>query len=1005
MVNTDIFNTPDISEIWKNKMINCGISEENIKRLLAYSSNIVDVFSRMQEKCIDDEDFKSIIEEFPQGEELILAFFISTGLEEAADLYNLIDWNTILLFPHLPEKPNPFQVSIFREIIKNRTVLERVKKEKLLNTDQIRNFLLNSENIPWITRLFFCMNIFEEKADIFQLLDLDDEFDISLNQIYSFLKKYFKYDIESDLYCFPEFNEYIHGADTLSTFYTGHFYLYFNRENLSDKIAEKIMNDPFNFSEESILSFITKLYEEGDIDKTNMDNFIRSIRSCISFWEKNNIEKESVDYSYFLENIDTFIEDDSNRKEMEELIFQIIDDSIDDPTFGMLYTFPIIDFKLSGYPDSFDTLIIFTYLKKIFEQREEAEYYFVLLFYCMSLENTFFYKNKECIRKIVESAIKILSNDDMNYILDFMFDKENEEDEINFEYQRMVLIEYAYHIVETNSIISNMQPHIELFSELLEKNPFSILLDDFHFHLALSKAFKLINNQALSDFITEFSDKTAILIENLKIDILIIKAILEEKRESTFDRICGIILESDKVDISELSIKIAEVIYFTQVKTTIYRDCPHLTSPETMFIHTNQHYPDFPKKNNNCKELWSLVHKLDTIVVLQALYDYFLLNNLAYNQSTQTYSFRPFYNYIDDYFINLLIVIDNILSLGENENSENIYNYYGWLAGIRCNPQYLEAYVRLWHFAEALHNNQPDSDKIKSCYFLLTDIVSEIQNEVHMQVVPEEELTAVCTPAREYLDKLRGLTQQKALHKLIKPFCDFPKNRWPNLTLDYLWCPVLLLMKQKGVFYALKMLLLIFRKLTTCVVRYDLGMKITKNYPQEESDPWIRVPQLIHYILKDIEETGQGIKVRKQLAEYLVSLLKPRDKTKEIEIPANLDDDWKKGWNPNCTEMHPIWRFAYIEAVVDLGVNPKGKLFYVLQHIETKDPAEFVRESARRAVKKIKSLKSGVKEGSNKRYLLNAWWQLRKAHFLTLGKEDLHNDDAVIQRSKEVREN
>lgn len=110
----------------------------------------------------------------------------------------------------------------------------------------------------------------------------------------------------------------------------------------------------------------------------------------------------------------------------------------------------------------------------------------------------------------------------------------------------------------------------------------------------------------------------------------------------------------------------------------------------------------------------------------------------------------------------------------------------------------------------------------------------------------------------------------------------------------------------------------------------------------------------------------------------------------------------------NATDFvdpRPVWRESYVQALTALRVNPGARahrtLFWLSQH----EPNEKVRKRAKSAHRQIRHLdrkKSNLDEGASpRRPLFEAFWFLRQAHIITLGKE-VDPAGAMRTRRKEL---
>jgi hypothetical protein len=144
--------------------------------------------------------------------------------------------------------------------------------------------------------------------------------------------------------------------------------------------------------------------------------------------------------------------------------------------------------------------------------------------------------------------------------------------------------------------------------------------------------------------------------------------------------------------------------------------------------------------------------------------------------------------------------------------------------------------------------------------------------------------------------------------------------------------------------------------------------------------------------------------LRQDMANDFVDYLKPAKKPRQ---PENYTEAEKaeQGFDVNYTEPSPIWRYAYIRALVDLGVHSDGRgHFYheILAKVAGEDPSEQVRNAAAKADKELNELRNGIAGNDNKKRLYEAFWWLRQAHMLSLGAA-IDTKEALKTRIQEWR--
>jgi hypothetical protein len=232
------------------------------------------------------------------------------------------------------------------------------------------------------------------------------------------------------------------------------------------------------------------------------------------------------------------------------------------------------------------------------------------------------------------------------------------------------------------------------------------------------------------------------------------------------------------------------------------------------------------------------------------------------------------------------------------------------------------------------------------------------------------------------------------------------------------------IMARESIWKGIKPLLIAFRSLDLQVLKNNLSIICSYDYPQknqnipEDIRNYINLPDKILNIFQSINYYAaeeEGITLRREFAKDLAEKLKPRDKNDPRLEPPKPPDNYPEKlldcWDTTLKEPHPVWRIAYIEAISVLGVNPlvnpvnKTNLHIILRKVSESDKSQNVRETARECAEKISKLRTGVDSGSNKRFLVNAFLHLKKAHYLTNKKECDFFDEKEAQKtnSYEVR--
>ena len=190
---------------------------------------------------------------------------------------------------------------------------------------------------------------------------------------------------------------------------------------------------------------------------------------------------------------------------------------------------------------------------------------------------------------------------------------------------------------------------------------------------------------------------------------------------------------------------------------------------------------------------------------------------------------------------------------------------------------------------------------------------------------------------------------------------------------------------------AIRPFLLALRSLTVPAVAPDLRYWTddrTCQNDEQPPEPWREIPDVIgtdfHQWAGHEQESDETLHdLRTRFAKFCLQRLSSRE----------------RGGPP--IEPSPIWRRGYIAAALELSINPGGRGHRMLDFARKHDPDEQVRQDAHRA---YLNLRRGPKLGqaSPRTAFFHAFWQLRKAHMLSLGQE-IHRGASESTRDREVR--
>ena len=199
----------------------------------------------------------------------------------------------------------------------------------------------------------------------------------------------------------------------------------------------------------------------------------------------------------------------------------------------------------------------------------------------------------------------------------------------------------------------------------------------------------------------------------------------------------------------------------------------------------------------------------------------------------------------------------------------------------------------------------------------------------------------------------------------------------------------------------LKSLLLAFTEMTVPAIASDLRYwpesdKEPPPHPYSQIPSWIGISMYPQNLRDELNRDPHLQGLREEFAKFCLERLKTKknDTNKKNKVSNYADGDF--------VEPRPIWRQCYVQALTALRVNPGGRAHRTLFWLSKNDPDENVRVYAQRAHRQIRHLnrnKPNLERGASpRRPLFQAFWSLRQAHLLTLGKEI---DQAGAQRTRQ----
>jgi hypothetical protein len=261
---------------------------------------------------------------------------------------------------------------------------------------------------------------------------------------------------------------------------------------------------------------------------------------------------------------------------------------------------------------------------------------------------------------------------------------------------------------------------------------------------------------------------------------------------------------------------------------------------------------------------------------------------------------------------------------------------------------------------------------LEFCIILEDAEILFFDNSVYLKVITEK-----CT---RFLNSLRNIHTLNLTHDELMFYYDCAMNTAWFLILHYThW---------KGV----KLLLNAFRSSKEILVKRNLS-------PNSEFG-WKNLTLSIEKLFMTGKE-DELRRLRQDMANGLADLLKPIPENKQNpRRENNYSDDEKSlhGFDITLFEPNPDFRYAYVKAIGDLGVDPDGNghfIHTILDKTAENDPDPKIRKAAETVSQELKNLNGGWKKGNHTRFLNEAYWWIRRAHLLTLGKEKEFDEKAA----------
>ena len=306
-------------------------------------------------------------------------------------------------------------------------------------------------------------------------------------------------------------------------------------------------------------------------------------------------------------------------------------------------------------------------------------------------------------------------------------------------------------------------------------------------------------------------------------------------------------------------------------------------------------------------------------------------------------------------------------------------------------------------FLELLNEKQPEfhqerSSLLKAWWRLAKVIYGWDTGGLESELSPELRNRLVESAAR-HIGILRSVLRDKP-----EVFADEEDENSAGSVSDFYQDAFHILLTLAPPWKCLKPLLLAFAEMTVQAVTSDLrawpelGREEKLPYPYSEVALWIAMTLYPQNLQKELDRDPYLQDLREQFAKFCLGRLKTKGKKETfIEDKRFTDEDF--------VEPRTLWRQGYVQALAALRVNPGGRAHRTLFWLSQNDSDETVRESAKRAHKQIRHLDRkdpNLDDGASpRRPIFEAFWILRRAHLVTLGKK-IDEPGAMRTRRREL---
>ena len=314
------------------------------------------------------------------------------------------------------------------------------------------------------------------------------------------------------------------------------------------------------------------------------------------------------------------------------------------------------------------------------------------------------------------------------------------------------------------------------------------------------------------------------------------------------------------------------------------------------------------------------------------------------------------------------------------KNTDEMLIMLNYWAGIQCDPD---------HF---YYSNERIYASVVQLFLYILEQLCEKYEEEHELITLIFEIIFrdhYCIPAMFDIIKKYPQVQQLVIehcYTILNGSWDTPICTPLSSHQIQAGIPARIIGMYKGPWHGLKPLLIALRKTRVEWINASLGIN-RDCHPNGNSN---LVEEIKLYF--DFCRESSLKSLRQDMTNGLSDWLKPLPESKRGNLEKRLTEfpeieKDREGFDIAYTEPDPIWRYAYVRAIADLGVDVDGKGHYihsVMDMVAKKDPSEMVRKVAEKASAKLKKLRNGWDGDKHYQKITLSFWWIKQASRLAL---------------------